>query len=106
MSYRFMRVIVMFDLPVVTRADRKSYRCFRRFLVSSGFVMMQESIYTKLALNNSVAIGIQNNIRKNKPKKGLVQMMTITERQFSDIEFVVGNIDSDVITSTERYIEL
>lgn len=48
MSYRFMRIIVMFDLPVVTSAERQEYTKFRKFLLKSGFIMMQESVYTKI----------------------------------------------------------
>ena len=47
MSYRFMRIIVMFDLPVVTSVERQEYTKFRKFLLKSGFIMMQESVYTK-----------------------------------------------------------
>lgn len=37
MSYRFMRIIVMFDLPVVTSVERQEYTKFRKFLLKSGF---------------------------------------------------------------------
>ena len=101
MSFRYMRV-----LPVDTPKDRKNYRLFRMYLVKSGFIMMQESIYCKLALNTMVANSIAEAVRKHKPPVGLVQMMIITERQFSKIEFIVGQSKSDVINSTDRYIEL
>ena len=45
MSYRFMRIIVMFDLPTVTQAERQEYTKFRKFLLKSGFIMMQTSVY-------------------------------------------------------------
>ena len=51
MSYRYMRVIVMFDLPVLSSSQIREYNKFRKFLIKSGFLMMQESIYCKLALN-------------------------------------------------------
>lgn len=101
-----MRVIVMFDLPVVSKVDRRNYSLFRKSLIKAGFYMMQESIYCKLALNQTNAESIRQNIIKRKPPKGLVQLMTITEKQFSDIEFIVGSKISDVINSTERYNEL
>ena len=44
-----MRVMVMFDLPVITTEQRREYTRFRKYLLKNGFVMMQESIYTKLA---------------------------------------------------------
>lgn len=40
-----MRVIVMFDLPVLTAQERRDYTRFRKHLLKNGFLMMQESIY-------------------------------------------------------------
>lgn len=51
MSYRFMRIMVLFDLPVETPLQRHNYGKFRRYLIKNGFMMMQESVYVKLALN-------------------------------------------------------
>lgn len=90
MSYRFMRVIVMFDLPTLTKENMRDYRRFHKFLIKNGFIMLQESIYTKLTLNSTNAKLVQDNVRKNKPKDGLVSMLTITEKQYNDMEFVVG----------------
>ena len=71
-----MRVVVFFDLPVLTEANRRDYRLFRKFLIKSGFMMVQESVYCKLAQNNSVGDAIIDNIRKNKPREGLVHAVT------------------------------
>lgn len=104
MSYRFMRVIVMFDLPTLTSEDKREYRKFRKFLLSNGFVMMQQSVYSKLALNGTVANTIRRNIRGNTPKDGLVQMITVTEKQFNKMEFLVGEHQSDTLDSDERLV--
>ena len=48
MSYRYMRIIVFFDLPVTTAKSRRDYYIFRKYLIKSGFVMMQESVYCNL----------------------------------------------------------
>ena len=68
--------------------------------------MMQESVYTKLALNNSIVNSVKDKINKNKPPKGIVQMLTITEKQFNSIEYIVGKKDTDVLDNTERMIIL
>lgn len=86
--------------------DRKQYRNFRKLLLQQGFQMMQKSVYTKLALNMTAAIAIMDNVRINKPKKGLIQMLTITEKQYSRIEIVIGDEPSGTISSTERLIVL
>ena len=67
MSLRFMRVMVFFDLPTITEKNRAEYRKFHKFLIQEGFIMMQESVYTKLALNGTVAELIRKKVRKNKP---------------------------------------
>ena len=89
MRYRFMRILVFFDLPIETSKDRKIYSRFRKFLIKEGFIMMQESVYSKLTLNNSKTKAIRNKIQKNKPPKGIVQMLVITEKQFSSMEYIV-----------------
>ena len=101
-----MRVMVMFDLPVGTGSQRREYTRFRKFLLKNGFVMQQESVYSKLALNTSIAPRIEDNVRRNKPPEGLVQMLTITEKQYSRMELLVGEVQSEVIQSDERLIIL
>ena len=39
-----MRMLVFFDLPVTTKADRKAYAQFRKFLVNDGCDMLQFSV--------------------------------------------------------------
>ncbi len=99
-----MRILLFFDLPTDTAKDRRRYSKFRKLLINEGFIMMQESVYTKLALNTSVVNSVRDKIYKNKPPKGIVQMLTITEKQFNSIEYVVGNKDTDVLDNTERMI--
>lgn len=106
MSYRYMRILVMFDLPVGTEAERKDYRMFQKYLIKSGFLMLQESIYCKIAQNSIVADTIINNLRKSKPNKGVVQVLKITEKQYSKMEYIVGESKSDVLDSDERLIVL
>lgn len=101
-----MRVIVFFDLPVKTKKDRREYSNFRKYLVKSGFMMMQESVDSKLALNQNVANGICDSIKKHKPSAGLVQMLTVTEKQYSKMEMVVGSNDSNVVANDERLLIL
>ena len=101
-----MRILIFFDLPVETAKDRKIYSKFRKFLINEGFIMMQKSVYTKLALNNSIANSIKEKIYKNKPKIGIVQMLIITEKQFSSIEYITGKKDRDILDNTERMIIL
>lgn len=99
-----MRVIVFFDLPVLTEKNRKDYRDFRKFLIKSGFFMMQESVYCKLVQNSTAADAIVENVKRNKPNAGLVQLLKVTEKQYSKMEFIVGSNITNVLDSDERLI--
>ena len=101
-----MRILVMFDLPVGTESERKNYRLFRKYLIKSGFLMLQESVYCKISQNTTVADAIIANVRKNRPDDGLVQVLKITEKQYSRMEYIVGESKSDVLDSDERLVVL
>ena len=101
-----MRVIVFFDLPVTTPAGRRQYMNFRKFLVKDGFFMMQESVYCKLANNQSSANAIIDQVKRNHPDQGLVQVLTVTEKQYANMEMIVGDRKTDVVVSSERMIIL
>ena len=101
-----MRVLVMFDLPVTTVAGRKEYTRFRKFLIKSGFMMLQESIYCKLATNDSAADAIISSVRAHKPEDGLVQVLRVTEKQFARMEYIVGEAANGVLDSPERIVFL
>ena len=92
MSYRYMRIMVLFDLPVLTERQRRDYREFRKYLIKSGFFMLQESVYCKLVQNSGVADVIQESIR--------------TEKQYSKMEYVVGENKSCVLDTDERLVIL
>lgn len=106
MNYRYMRVMVMFDLPVLTASERKAYRDFRKFLIKSGFLMLQESVYCKLAQNSTVADTVCDNIRKNSPTQGLVQILKVTEKQYQKMDYIVGKRNDCVLDSDERLVIL
>ncbi len=101
-----MRVFAMFDMPTLTTSDRREYRKFRKFLIKLGFIMLQESVYVKLVLNSTAARTVQENIKRNAPPKGLVQLINVTERQFASMEFVTGSFESEYVVSSDRLVIL
>lgn len=105
LGYRFMRMIVFFDLPTQTKKDLRNYNDFRKFLIKEGFLMMQESVYTKLLLKATMANLLRTRIKKNAPTSGLIQLLLITEKQFASIEFVTGEGKSIIENSDKRFVE-
>ena len=101
-----MRILVFFDLPVTTTLEKRKYVKFRKFLIKKGFLMLQESVYCKLALNQTAAQSIVKLVKENSPDEGLVQMLVVTEKQFAKMEYVIGEKKSTIIDSDERLIIL
>lgn len=101
-----MRIMLMFDLPVVTTHDRKEYTKFRKYLLKNGFLILQESVYCKLVPNTAMADVVLENLKKNKPENGLVQALKVTERQYQKMEYIVGERCSEVLDTDERLVIL
>lgn len=101
-----MRTIVFFDLPNIYARDRRNYQKFRKFLINEGFLMLQESVYSKIVLNSVQSELLVNRIRNNAPKKGLIQVLTITEKQYANIEYIIGQSQTKIINTEERLVVL
>ena len=90
-SYRYMRLLLFFDLPTTTATDRKTASAFRKNLIKDGFIMLQESVYCKLSLNVTGAALAKNRVEKYIPDKGSVMMLTVTEKQFENMDICFGS---------------
>lgn len=101
-----MRTIVFFDLPTETAEDKANYRRFRKALLSNGFMMLQESVYCRLLVTPNAEKALIELLRRNKPPRGIVQTLTITEKQFARMEYLVGELHSDVVSTDERLVIL
>lgn len=104
---RFMRLIVFFDLPVETASDRKEYRLFRKNLLKKGYLMMQESVYSKLVVNDAQASAAIRQLGKLRPPAGLVQVLKVTEKQYASMVYIVGNREwGEELDTLEEFVVL
>lgn len=101
-----MRILLFFDLPMLTSKEQKAYRTFIKIIKKEGFYMLQESVYIKLAINQQVVDSVKNKIKKSLPDNGSIMLLSITEKQFSSIDFMLGENKTDVVNSTDRIIVL
>lgn len=106
MRDRAMRTIVFFDLPNIYSKDKKNYLMFRKFLLNEGFLMLQESVYSKITLNSQQCSALIERIRRKAPKKGIIQVLNVTEKQYAQIEYVIGEPNTKIINSEEKLVVL
>jgi CRISPR-associated protein Cas2 len=85
-----MRLLVFFDLPSVTKTEKRAYTVFRRFLLNDGYDMLQWSVYGRI-LNGTD--GEEKHLKRlvdNLPPEGSVRCLTVTEKQFASMRLLVG----------------
>ncbi len=89
-KYRAMWMLVLFDLPTQTDQDRKSYTRFRKGLLKSGFNMMQYSVYIRHSASRENTEAHIQRVKAMLPGKGMVSIITITDKQFGDVKHYWG----------------
>ncbi len=62
---------MFFDLPTETPQQRREYARFRKHLLKSGFLMMQESVYCKITLNATAVNSVYSGLQKKQTVKRL-----------------------------------
>lgn len=84
--YRVMWIFVMFDLPVGTKKQRKSYARFKKDLEKLGFTMFQFSVYIRFCGSVESMEVHMRKVERVLPGEGTVTMMHMTDRQFEQIK--------------------
>ncbi|OHC74635.1 MAG: CRISPR-associated endonuclease Cas2 [Rhodospirillales bacterium RIFCSPLOWO2_12_FULL_58_28] len=85
-----MWMLVMFDLPVTERAERKAATGFRNFLLDQGFNMAQFSVYYRLLSGKDAAASMEQKIQAGVPSRGSVHILTITDKQYETMRVFQG----------------
>lgn len=80
---RVMRLVVMFDCPIGSKAEKKDYTRFRKFLKQDGYRMMQYSVYVKACLGVPEHDSALARLSDNIPGTGEVTAFTMTEKEFA-----------------------
>jgi CRISPR-associated protein Cas2 len=80
-----MWMVVMFDLPTLTKHQRNEHTKFRNYLLKQGFLMCQLSVYMRVLPGKEGVNKITRKIRENRPKKGKITLISITDKQYENI---------------------
>jgi len=104
-QYRVLWVLVFFDLPTETKKERRAHAKFRKEIMQDGFTMFQFSIYLRHCNSRENADVHIKRVKRLLPEKGHVGILTITDRQFGDIELFVGQ-ELGKLPNTPQQLEL
>jgi CRISPR-associated protein Cas2 len=89
-GYRVMWLVVLFDLPVGTKKERKAANGFRFKLLDLGFEMSQFSVYLRFCAGKEQADAYERKIEQSMPASGKVHIMAITDKQYENIRTYRG----------------
>lgn len=89
-GYRIMWLVVLFDLPVGTKKERKTASGFRLKLLDLGFEMSQFSVYLRFCASKEQAESYERKIEQFMPPSGKVHIMAITDKQYENIRTYRG----------------
>ena len=99
---RWMRLIVLYDLPVSSSSLRKAYQQFHTFLLNEGYDMLQYSIYCKLCNGNDAIERCMIRLEHNVPSLGNVRVIKVTEKQYAQMKFLVGTPSTQELINMEQ----
>jgi CRISPR-associated protein Cas2 len=101
-EYRILWILVFFDLPVVTKKERKIASRFRKEIMADGFNMFQFSIYLRHCPSRENADVHIKRVKRILPEKGHVGILTITDKQFGMMEIFYGQKETKPPGNTQQ----
>lgn len=75
--------LVMFDLPVLTKAERREATRFRELLLDLGYQRTQLSVYTRFSPSVNSVLPTIGTIKNSLPEGGEVRILSITDHQWA-----------------------
>lgn len=90
-GYRLVWVITFFDLPVLTKRQRKAAADYRKYLLKRGYQMAQLSVYFKYCYDKEQGDRVIRDVSASVPGEGKVDSLMITDKQYSNIVTVMGD---------------
>jgi CRISPR-associated protein Cas2 len=98
-----MWVAVMFDLPVVEKAERKAATNFRNALLDMGFEMAQFSVYMRFCTSQAQIDTYCKRVENVLPEGGRVNILTFTDKQYERIVSYFGKAKQAAKKSPDQF---
>lgn len=93
----------MFDLPVMTKKERKAATSFRNTLLDLGFEMSQFSVYMRYCSSYSQTETYCKRVEEALPTGGKVNILQFTDKQYEKIITYRGKTKNPANKSPEQF---
>lgn len=98
-----MWMLVMFDLPVLTKAERKAACKFRQTLLDMGFQMSQFSVYLRHCHSQTQLDTYAKHVEAALPPCGKVHILQFTDKQYERILTFHGSSRQTDLKTPEQF---
>ncbi len=98
-----MWMTVMFDLPVVEKAERKAATEFRNALLDLGFEMSQFSVYMRFCTSPAQVDTYCKRVEDALPQGGKVNILQFTDKQYERIVSFHGKAKQPANKTPDQY---
>jgi len=89
-------LIVAFDLPTLTKPQRKKAHDFREWLKDDGYQMLQLSVYARACVTFARQETHIERVKANLPEEGSVRVLFVTRAQWERSFVIHGAPASEV----------
>ena len=103
---RFVWLMVFFDLPVSSKADRRSATRFRNFLKNDGYTMLQFSVYARVCRGEDAVEKHVMRVIGNLPSQGSVRALQVTDRQYARMRLLLGKAPRTETVGSQQMVLL
>jgi CRISPR-associated protein Cas2 len=83
-------LLVMFDLPVLSKQQRKAAAEFRNSLLDDGYMMIQYSVYARACTDLERMEKHKSRLKTLAPEAGNIRLLSLTDRQWGQGETICG----------------
>ena len=98
-----MWMVVMFDLPVMEKAERKAATQFRNGLLDLGFEMSQFSVYMRMCTSQAQIETYCKRVEAALPQGGKVNILLFTDKQYERIITFHGHIKQPALKTPDQF---
>jgi CRISPR-associated protein Cas2 len=99
-----MWMVVMFDLPVIEKNERKDATRFRTNLLDWGFEMCQFSVYARFCTSQSQIDTLVKQVEFALPEGGNVNVLFFTDKQYERIISFRGRQKDPAKKAPDQYL--
>lgn len=107
MNTRYV-MLLFYDIPNSNKQENNKYMRFRKYILSVGFVMLQESVYVKTIKTKDKYYLLKRDLILAGPTGSNIRSLLITENSYENIDIISGELSfkEKIVSKKTRILKL